>query len=158
MAEESVSFLVEGGAATAGPPIGPSLSPLGVNAGQVVKEINEKTVDFRGMKVPVKVVVDIGTKKFQIVVGMPPTSALVKKELGIEKGAKDRSPVGDISMERLLGIAKMKREAMLSNTLKSALKECAGACQSLGVNIEGKRPKEVIKEVDEGKYDSLLKE
>ncbi|MDD5111530.1 MAG: 50S ribosomal protein L11 [Candidatus Altiarchaeota archaeon] len=158
MAQESVEFLVEGGAATAGPPIGPSLSPLGVNAGQVVKEINEKTAGFRGMKVPVKVLVDPATKKFEISVGMPPTTALIKKELGIEKGAKDRNPVADISMERLVGIAKMKKDAMLSKNLKNAVKEAAGACQSLGVNIDGKRPKDAIKDIDAGKYDKAISE
>jgi large subunit ribosomal protein L11 len=158
MATESVEFLVEGGAATAGPPIGPSLSPMGVNAGQVVKEINEKTAGFKGMKVPVKVKVDPSTKKFEIEVGMPPTTALVKKELGIDKGAKDKNPVADISMERLVEIAKMKKDAMLSKNLKNAAKEVAGACQSLGVNIEGKRPKEAIKEINQGKFDSLFSE
>jgi large subunit ribosomal protein L11 len=154
---DTVEFLVEGGAATAGPPIGPSLSPMGVNAGLVVKEINEKTASFKGMKVPVKVKIDAATKKFEIEVGMPPTTALIKKELGIEKGTKDKTPVGDISMERLVGIAKMKKDAMLASSLKSAVKEAAGACQSLGVNIEGKRPREVIKEINEGKFDSLIK-
>jgi large subunit ribosomal protein L11 len=158
MAQESVEFLVEGGAATPGPPIGPSLSPLGVNAGQVVKDINEKTAGFKGMKVPVKVTVDPATKKYEITVGMPPTTALIKKELGIEKGAKDKNPVADISLERLVGIAKAKRDAMLASSLKNAVKEVAGSCQSLGVNIEGRRPKEVIKEIGEGKHDSLLAE
>jgi large subunit ribosomal protein L11 len=60
-------------------------------------------------------------------------------------------------MERLVGIAKMKKDAMLASSLKSAVKEAAGACQSLGVNIEGKRPREVIKEINEGKFDSLIK-
>lgn len=158
MAQESVEFLVEGGAATPGPPIGPSLSPLGVNAGQVVKDINEKTAGFKGMKVPVKVTVDPATKKYEITVGMPPTTALIKKELSIEKGAKDKNPVADISLERLVGIAKAKRDAMLASSLKNAVKEVAGSCQSLGVNIDGKRPMEVIKEIDEGKHDSLLAE
>jgi len=153
---ESVDFLVEGGAATAGPPIGPSLAPMGVNAAQIVKEINEKTSGFKGMKVPVKVTVDPATKKFEITVGMPPTTALIKKELGIEKGTKDKTPVADISMERLIEITKMKKDVMLASSLKNAVKEAAGACQSLGVNIEGKRPKEVIKEINEGKYDKTI--
>lgn len=155
---DSIEFLVEGGAATPGPPIGPSLSPMGVNAGLVVKDINEKTVDYKGMKVPVTVTVDAATKKYEITVGMPPTSALIKKELGISKGTKDGNPVGDISMEQLVEIAKKKKDTMLASTLKNAVKEAAGACQSLGINIEGKNPKEAIKEISEGKHDSLLKE
>ncbi|MEM3543394.1 MAG: 50S ribosomal protein L11, partial [archaeon] len=64
MAEKVISALVEGGKATAGPPIGPALGPLGINAGQVVAEINQKTKDFSGITVPVKIIVDTSTKKY----------------------------------------------------------------------------------------------
>ena len=53
--ERSVTSLVDGGKATAGPPLGPALGPLGINVDKVVAEINEKTKDFQGMKVPVKI-------------------------------------------------------------------------------------------------------
>ena len=56
--KKSVSALVSGGEANAGPPLGPALGPIGVNVLQVVNTINEKTKDFPGMKVPVKVEVD----------------------------------------------------------------------------------------------------
>ena len=58
MAKEKVDVLVKGGQATPAPPIGPSLSPLGVNVIDVVKEINEKTKLFAGMEVPVKIIID----------------------------------------------------------------------------------------------------
>ena len=74
--------------ATAGPPLGPALGPLGINIMNVIKAINDKTKDFEGMKVPVKVIVDTATKDFEITVGTPPTSALIKGELGSEKGSQ----------------------------------------------------------------------
>ena len=55
---EVIEALVDGGAATAGPPLGPALGPLGVNIMAVVKVINEKTSAFKGMKVPVRVMID----------------------------------------------------------------------------------------------------
>ena len=58
MAKETVEVMVEGGKATAAPPLGPALGPMGVNIGQVVGKINEKTKSFAGMKVPVKVIID----------------------------------------------------------------------------------------------------
>ena len=71
---KSISALVTGGEASAGPPLGPALGPIGVNVLQVVNMINEKTKDFLGMKVPVKVEVDTETKKFTVEVGVPPTA------------------------------------------------------------------------------------
>ncbi|HDJ50955.1 MAG TPA: 50S ribosomal protein L11, partial [Thermoprotei archaeon] len=84
MPKQVIEVLVEGGKATPGPPLGPALGPLGVNVAQVVKAINEATKEFEGMKVPVKVIVDVATRQFEIEVGLPPTSALILKELGIE--------------------------------------------------------------------------
>src|ERR671928_980421 len=84
---KSISALVTGGEASAGPPLGPTLGPMGVNVLQVVNTINDKTRDFSGMKVPVKVEVDADTKKFTVEVGIPPTAALINKEAGVIKGS-----------------------------------------------------------------------
>ncbi len=160
MAKEVVEVLVTGGRATAGPPLGPAIGPLGVNVMQVVKEINEKTKDYEGMQVPVKVIVDTETRKFEIEVGIPPTSALIKKELGIETAAHEprHEVVGNLTLEQVIKIAKMKKDAMLSYTLKNAVKEVLGTCGSMGVTVEGKDPKEVQKEIDAGVYDEYFKE
>ncbi len=160
MAEKIVEALVEGGKATPAPPLGPSLAQLKVNMKEVIDAINEKTKDFAGMKVPVKIIVDTDTKEFKIEVGSPPVSQLVKKELGLEKLAKQpgKEVVGNLSMEQVVKIARMKKDSMLSKDLKSAVKSVVGACVSYGVNVEDKHPREVIKEIDEGKYDNLVKE
>src|SRR4030042_694131 len=84
---EKLDVLVDGGKATPGPPLGPPLGPMGVNVIQVVNAINEKTKAFMGMKVPVTLLVDSKTKEFEIKVGTPPVSALILKELKIEKGS-----------------------------------------------------------------------
>jgi len=76
MAElQIVSALVTGGQANAGPPLGPTLGPLGVNILQIVNAINEKTKDFEGMKVPVTVSVDKKTKQWTVDVGIPSAAA-----------------------------------------------------------------------------------
>ncbi len=82
----TIPALVEGGKASAGPPLGPALGPLGVNINQIIAAINEQTKEFKGITVPVKVIVDKDTKQFEVAIGSPPVSALIKKELGIEKG------------------------------------------------------------------------
>ena len=153
-----IELMVSGGQATAGPPIGPALGPLGVNVVAVVNKINELTKDYAGMKVPVKVIVDPETKTFEVSVGIPTTSALIVKEAGIQKGSSrpNVEKVGNLSMQQVIKIAKIKRPQLLANSLKAAVKEILGACVSMGVTVDGKDPKDVIKEVNEGKYDSLF--
>ncbi|MBC7219007.1 MAG: 50S ribosomal protein L11 [Hadesarchaea archaeon] len=157
--ESRVKVMVEGGKANPGPPLGPALGPLGVNVAQVVAKINEATSSFTGMKVPVTVVVKKKTKEFSIEVGSPPTAALIKKELGLEKGAKTagKEVVGNLSLAQVVKIAKLKLGTSLAKGLKSAVKEVLGTCVSLGVTVEGKSPKEVQKEIDEGKHDEELR-
>jgi len=153
-----VSVMIDGGAATASAPLGPALGPLGINIGEVVAEINKKTAGFKGMKVPVKVFVDSATKKFEISVGFPPVSALIKKEAGLAKAAKDpkSEKAGELSIEQVIAIANKKMESLSSYTIKSAVNEVLGACNSMGIHVEGKRAVETIKEVKAGAFDSIL--
>ncbi len=144
---QKIEVLVEGGKASPGPPLGPALGPMGVNVAQVVKVINEKTKAYAGMQVPVIVDVDPKTKEFTVTVGTPPTTSLIKKELGIEKGSGDarNQKVGDLTLEQVVKIAKMKQENSLSYDLKGVVLEVLGTCLSMGVTVEGKDPREVQK-------------
>jgi len=154
-----VEALVSGGQATAGPPLGPALGPLGVNVLTIVNEINEITKNYAGMKVPVKVIVDPETKEFEVNVGTPTTSALIVSELGVQKGSGNpkTEKIGNLSMEQVVRIAKVKGTELLSKNLTAAVKEVLGSCVSMGVTVENKDPRDVQKEIDEGKHDSLLK-
>ncbi|MDI6719211.1 MAG: 50S ribosomal protein L11 [Methanomicrobiales archaeon] len=156
---EVVEVLVAGGKATAGPPLGPALGPLGINVKAVVDEINRKTAEFNGMQVPVTVTVD-EKKNFTIDVGIPPTTALIMREAGIEKGSAQPNTqfVGELPLEAAVRIARVKLDDMLSYTLKSAVKEVVGTCVSLGVQVNGRKPKEILKAIDEGEFDSVLVE
>jgi large subunit ribosomal protein L11 len=155
-----VSVLVEGGKATAGAPLGPALGPLGVNIGAIVAQINEKTKAFAGVKVPVEIIIDSATKQFEINVGSPPVSALIKKELGIPKGAANpKAEVkGNLSIEKVKEIAKMKLNDMNCSSIKAAVKQVLGTCNSLGVTVEGKKAVEIIRDIEKGIYDEKLKE
>jgi len=155
----TVKALVDGGKATPGPPIGPALGPLGVNVGQIVAKINEKTTAFAGMKVPVKIIIDKKTKQFDIEVGSPPVSALIRKELGLEKGAKTagKEVVGNLTFAQAVEFAKLKLGAMMAKGLKAAVKEVLGTCVSMGVTVDGKDAREVQREMDEGKHDEELR-
>ena len=155
---ETIEALVDGGKATAGPPLGPALGPLGINIGEVIGAINDKTKAFAGMKVPVKVIVDPATKKFEIKVGTPPTTALIIKELGIAKGSGSTrvDKVGNLTMDQAKKIAEMKKDSLLGKTAKERVLEITGTCVSMGINIEGKTAKEMQKLIRDGEYDEVL--
>lgn len=159
MATQSVETLVEGGKASAAPPLGPALGPLGVNIGQVISKINEKTAAFKGMQVPIKVIVDTTTKSFDVTIGTPPASALIKKEAGVEKGSGNPKleKIADIKIEQIIKIAKMKESVLMGKTLKDRVKEVLGTCFSMGIMVEGKAALETIKDVDAGKFDEEIK-
>jgi large subunit ribosomal protein L11 len=160
MATSTVEVLVAGGKATAAPPLGPQLGPLGVNIGQVVADINKKTSAFNGMQVPVKVNVDTDTKEFDISIGTPPASSLIKKEAEIEKGSGNpkADKVADVLIEQIIKISKMKESSLLGKTLKEKVKEIVGTCNSMGVLVEGKPAVETIQDINAGKFDKEIKE
>ena len=154
--KQTISSLVTGGEASAGPPLGPALGPMGVNILQIISAINEKTKEFKGMKIPVSVSVDSDTKKWEIEVGIPSASALLLKEAGIQKGSGTSGTewVGEVSADMIAKIAKVKLETSYASSLKSVAKQIVGTCVSLGIKVEGKTPKEFTAEINEGKWDS----
>jgi large subunit ribosomal protein L11 len=153
-----IEALVNGGQANAGPPLGPALGPLGVNVLAIVDKINEITKEYSGMKVPVKISVNTENKEFEVTVGTPTTSALIISELGVEKGSgvPNTEKIGDLSLEQAIRIAKLKSGNILARDLKAAVSEVLGTGVSMGVTVEGKDPREVQKEINEGKHDTLL--
>ena len=158
--KKAVDALIDGGKATAGPPLGPTLGPLGVNVLQIVNRINDLTKSYAGMKVPVKVVVDVDDKSFDVEIGTPTTSALIVKELGVEKGSgtPKATKVGNLTLEQIVKLAGMKRPDSYAKTTIAAVKEIAGACVSMGVTVDSKEPKEFIKDLNRGLYQNTLKE
>jgi len=150
-----ISALVTGGQASSGPPLGPALGPMGVNILEVINAINEKTKDFEGMKVPVTVSVFPDTKKWEIEVGIPSAAGLILKEAGIQKGSGTSGTewVGEVTMDSVVKVAKTKLETSYATSLKSVAKTIVGTCLPLGIKVEGKTPKEITSEINEGKWD-----
>ncbi len=155
-----IKLLVEGGSMQPGPSLSQKLGPAGINMGQVIQKVNEATKNFKGMKVPVELDVDVATKNFEVKVFSPPVSELLKRELGIEKGSGNHKKItaGNASIEQIISVAKTKLPNMLCKDLKAAVKSVIGTCVSLGILIENKPATEVEREIDEGKYDKEIKE
>jgi len=154
---DTVEALIEGGKATAGPPLGPALGPKGVKTNDVIAAINEKTKAFAGMKVPVKIII-ADDKSFEIKVGTPPVSALIKGELGLESGSSNTrtTKVGNLSIEQIKKISEMKKYDLLGATVKARVLEVAGNCVCVGVTVDGKNPKDFQADVKKGMYDEVL--
>ncbi|MFX0169999.1 MAG: 50S ribosomal protein L11 [Candidatus Hodarchaeota archaeon] len=159
MAKVVCEALIEGGKASAGPPIAPVLGPTGANLYMIVQKINELTADLKGLKVPVTIVVDDDTKEFEIEVGLPPTSALILKEVNAEKGtgATGTEVTGDISFDKILTVVRAKEKDLLGGSLVNQVKSVLGTCVSMGVTVDGKDAREVQKELDQGLYAEKLK-
>ncbi|WP_336344065.1 50S ribosomal protein L11 [Halalkalicoccus ordinarius] len=155
----TIEVLVPGGEATPGPPLGPELGPTPVDVQAVVQEINDQTAAFDGTEVPVTVTYE-DDGSFEIDVGVPPTSALVKDEAGFDTGSGEpqKDFVADLSVDQVKQIAEQKLPDLLAYDLKGAAKEVVGTCTSLGVTIEGENPREFKERIDAGEYDDVFGE
>ncbi len=152
-----IQLLVEAGNAKPGPGLSQQLGPLGINIGKLLAEVNKASSQYKGMKVPVIVDIDPETKDFKITLKTPPTAELIKKELGLDKGAGDsKIKVANLAVEQAVKIAKVKEQDMLTNSFKAAVKSVVATCTSLGVLVEGKEPKQVTKEIDSGEYADVI--
>lgn len=153
----TIEVLVSGGQATPGSPLGPELGPTPVDVQAVVNAINEQTAAFDGTEVPVTISYE-DDGSFEIEVGVPPTAALIKDELGFETGSgrPNTEFVADMSIDQLTQIAEQKQSDLLAYDTKNAAKEVAGTCVSLGVTVEGENARTFKERIDAGDYDDYF--
>ncbi len=145
----------------AGGPAVQQLSQYGVDVGKVTEEINRRTkvlANYGISNVFVEIEVDEDTKEFNVKPEYPPISDLIMKAVGKDTGSHQavKELIGDISIEKLAEIAYIKWEELRSRSFKNALKQVISACRSIGVTINGKDPKQVLKELDSGSYDNVI--
>ena len=155
-----IKLIVEGGNMKPGPAIAQKLGPLGINVGKIISQVNAETASFKGMKVPAVLDINTKTKEVKVSVLTPPTSELLKREIGVEKGSgkPNMFKVGNIAFEKIIAIAKTKSESFLAKDFKSAVKTVVGNCGSLGLLIDSKDAKEITSEINKGVYDHLIKD
>jgi large subunit ribosomal protein L11 len=155
-----IKLLVEGGVMKPGPSLSQKLGPIGINVSQVIQRVNEATKDFKGLKVPVELDVDPSTKDFEVKVFSPPVSELLKRELGIEKGAalQKKQCVANASIEQIISVAKTKFPNMLAKDLKAAVKTVIGTCGSLGILIENQPASHLGHQIEGGKFGKEIQE
>ncbi len=64
--------------------------------------------------------------------------------------------VGDVTIDAIVKVANTKLEKSYASSLKSVAKTIIGTCLALGIKVEGKTPKEITAEINEGKWDEKL--
>lgn len=150
---------IKGGEAKPEPPLGPAISDAGLNAAEVVDRINKITEKYRGHTLTVKLIIDLDSKNYDIQLELPTTTSLLLNTAKVSEPSGDpmHKKIGDISFEDVVKIAVLKRLELTAKSLKGAVKSVLGSARSIGLTVNGKDPKEVLREVDQGIYDDILK-
>ena len=81
-----IKLQIAAGQASPTPPVGPALGQHGLNIMAFCKEYNERTAAQSGAIVPVEITV-YEDRSFTFITKTPPTTDLLKKAVGVEKGA-----------------------------------------------------------------------
>lgn len=132
-----IKLLIEAGKASPSPPVGPALGQRGVNIMEFCKAFNAQTSSTEGL-LPVTVTV-YADRSFDLQIKTPPTSYLLKKAAGVEKGSGStpRTKAGRITEEQARKIAQRKLEDLNTDEIDAALMVVRGTARSMGIDIEG---------------------
>jgi large subunit ribosomal protein L11 len=132
-----IKLQIPAGKANPAPPVGPALGQHGVNIMAFCKDYNARTANMAGTIIPVEITV-YDDRSFTFITKTPPTSDLIKKALGIEKGAQTtgRQKVGELSRAKLREIAQLKSKDLNVNSIEAAERIVEGAARSMGVEVK----------------------
>lgn len=133
-----VRIQIPAGKATPAPPVGTALGPHGVNIMAFCKEYNERTSKDAGAIIPAEITI-FEDRTLTFVTKTPPTADLLKKALGVEKGAGTASQtkqIGTLSRDKLREVAKIKLKDLNTDDIEAAEKIVAGTARSMGIGVE----------------------
>ena len=132
-----IKLLIEAGKASPSPPVGPALGQRGVNIMEFCKAFNAQTSSSEGL-LPVTVTV-YSDRSFDLQIKTPPTSYLLKKAAGVEKGSgtTPRTKAGNITEQQAREIAQRKLEDLNTDEIEAALMVVRGTARSMGIDIIG---------------------
>ena len=132
-----IKLQIEAGKANPAPPVGPALGQHGINIMGFCKEYNERTAAQTGSIVPVEITA-YQDGSFTFITKTPPTTDLLRKALGIEKGAGNvgRETAGVLSREKLREIAELKAKDLNAVNIEGAELIITGTARSMGIEIK----------------------
>ena len=132
-----IKLQLAAGKATPAPPVGPVLSPTGINTQQFCLQFNDKTREMAGYKIPVVVTV-YDDRSFSFITKTPPASDLLKKAAGIESGSSNskKITVAKITKAQLREIAQTKLPDLSAYTVEEGMKIIEGTARNMGIVVE----------------------
>ncbi|NPA04584.1 MAG: 50S ribosomal protein L11 [Crenarchaeota archaeon] len=153
-----VTIKVKPGAKEVPPALEQAASKLGLDPAKIMEDVNKAIERYKGFEVTVKVMIDEDTKEYEIEVKPPTTTELLLHAVGAKEPSGDpmHKKIGDLPFEKIVEIAILKKPALICKTLKAAVKTILGTARCIGITVDGKDPKQVVREVEEGLYDAVL--
>lgn len=132
----TVTLQIEAGKANPAPPIGPALAQHGINLMGFCKEYNAKTSSRIGEIVPAEITI-FQDGSFRFILKSPPTSFLIRRAAGVEKGSATphTEKVGSITRAQLREIATTKQNDMNALDIESAMRQVEGTARNMGITI-----------------------
>jgi large subunit ribosomal protein L11 len=129
-------FQIPGGQATPAPPVGTSLGKFGINLGQFVQQVNERTKEYNGTPIPVVVTV-YSDRSFEFITKSPPAAALLKQAAGIAKGSgvPNKEKVGTVTRSQVVGICEKKMADLNARDVDHARRMIEGTARSMGLDV-----------------------
>ena len=132
----TVTLQIEAGKANPAPPIGPALAQHGINLMGFCKEYNAKTSSRIGEIVPAEITI-YQDGSFRFILKSPPTSFLIRRAAGVEKGSATphTEKVGNITRTQLWEIATVKQNDMNALDIESAMRQVEGTARNMGITV-----------------------
>lgn len=131
-----VTLQIKAGKATPAPPIGPALAQHGVNLMGFVKEYNARTAARIGEIIPAVITIfSDGSFKFEL--KSPPTTFLILKAAGVEKGSSKPNAVkvGTINRKQVREIAEIKIKDMNTPDMDAIMRQIEGSALNMGIDV-----------------------
>jgi len=131
-----VKLQIPAGKANPAPPVGPALGQHGINLMQFCKEYNARTASQAGNIIPVEVTI-YQDRSFSFITKTPPTSDLLRKAAGVEKGSNEpnRIKVGRVTRDQIREIAEIKMPDLNATDIEGAMRQIIGTARSMGIEV-----------------------
>src|SRR3990172_4945236 len=132
-----VKLQIAAGKANPAPPVGPALGQHGANIMAFCKEYNERTAAYTGSIIPAEITI-YDDRSFIFITKTPPTADLLRKALGVGKGASvsGREKIGTLSRDKLREVVELKAKDLNTTNREKAERIIEGTARSMGIEIE----------------------
>ena len=131
-----VTLQIPAGKANPAPPIGPALAQHGINLMGFCKEYNAKTSNRMGEIIPAEITI-FQDSSFKFILKSPPTSFLIKKAAGVEKGAAtpNTEHVATLTRQQVREIAEVKFKDLNAHDIEAAMRQIEGTARQMGISV-----------------------